>query len=89
MLNGQATLHNLSQESILKILDRVTKETLNYSEESASQLIQLLIESTSRDFHPIINSIIHRGIQGYYLYRESKVELLKEDIKDILSTLEL
>ena len=47
-------------------------------------MTQFMIDATDRDFHPTVNAIIHRGIEGYFLYADNQYGALSDDFQDIV-----
>ena len=41
-------------------------DKLTYSEEAAYEMTQFVIDATDEEFHPTVNAIIHRGLEGYF-----------------------
>lgn len=67
MLNGLGRECGAKPTDIQANLIKLLTNKLNYSIESATQLSQFIINSTDREFHPTMFSIIHRGLEGYYM----------------------
>lgn len=58
-------------------------DKFNYSVNLATQFCEFLIQCTNSEFHPTMNTIIHKGIDGYqYL---DNVNVLKENILKMIS----
>ena len=47
-------------------------------------MTRFVINATDKEFHPTVNAIIHRGIEGYFLYADHQYDALSEDFKDIV-----
>jgi len=47
-------------------------------------MTQFVINATDKEFHPTVNAIIHRGIEGYFLYVNNQYDALSEDFQDIV-----
>lgn len=55
-----------------------------YSSSASAEFCQFLIECTDKSFHPTMNSLIHRGIEGYFQYEEGKIQELVNNIKNVI-----
>lgn len=87
VLNGLAHEESVSALDVKAIMIRIAIEKLNYETKVATELVDFLIESTRKEFHPTMNSIIHRGISAYYLYLEEKYDDIKKDFADIITVI--
>ena len=83
-LNGLGQEMKVSPVDIHGIMVRVLISEMHYSAESAAQFGQFLIDSTDRNFHSTMYAIIHRGLEGYYLYEVGNLEKLESDFEEIL-----
>lgn len=59
-------------------------DKLTYSEEVAYQMTQFVIDATDEEFHPTVNAIIHRGLEGYFLYSDQEFDALSEDFSEVV-----
>ena len=59
-------------------------DKLMYSEEVAYQMTQFVIDATDEEFHPTVNAIIHRGLEGYFLYSDQEFDALSEDFSEVV-----
>ncbi|AWB46928.1 hypothetical protein DCC85_12220 [Paenibacillus sp. CAA11] len=59
-----------------------------YSPEQAAAFTEDLIQATNPDVHQVMNAIIHRGIDGHRQYVEQNHEELRQNITEILITLQ-
>ena len=59
-------------------------DKLTYSEEVAYQMTQFVIDATDEEFHPTVNAIIHRGLEGYFLYSDQEFDALSEDFNEVV-----
>jgi len=41
-------------------------------------MTRFVINATDKEFHPTVNAIIHRGIEGYFLYADNQYDALSE-----------
>ena len=39
---------------------------------------------SDKEFHPTVNAIIHRGLEGYFLYSDRQFKVLADDFKEIV-----
>jgi hypothetical protein len=60
----------------------VLVQRFQYEPAVAAQFCDFLIKCTERDYHPTMNAIIHRGIEGYYQLGDT--EKLRENILEII-----
>jgi hypothetical protein len=63
---------------------RIGIEKLQYTPELAFEMTQFVINATDKEFHPTVNAIIHRGLEGHFLYSDSQFGALSDDFKDIV-----
>ena len=61
-------------------------QKFQYDPTVAAQFCDFLIRCTERAYHPTMNTIIHRGIEGYYQLEDS--EKLRENIVEIIKKVE-
>jgi len=87
ILNGLGREKNISPTDIQATMIQILSKKLNYTLESAVQFSQYLINSTDKSFHPTIFAIIHRGLKGYYLFKDQNIKSLLEDFESILKTI--
>lgn len=84
MLNGKAQKDSISPENVQALMIRIGIEKLQYTPEVAFEMTQFVINATDKEFHPTVNAIIHRGIEGFFLYADNQYDALSEDFKDIV-----
>ena len=84
MLNGTAQKESLTPEDIQALMVRIGIDKLTYSEEVAYQMTQFVIDATDEEFHPTVNAIIHRGLEGYFLYSDQEFDALSEDFNEVV-----
>lgn len=87
MLNGQAHEESIPPTDVQALMIRIGIDKLSYPTEVAYQMTQFMIDATDREFHPTVNAIIHRGIEGYYLFVEKNYDELATDFKYIIETI--
>jgi hypothetical protein len=84
MLNGTAQKEYLTPEEVQALMVRIGIDKLTYSEEVAYQMTQFVIDATDEEFHPTVNAIIHRGLEGYFLYSDQEFDALSEDFNEVV-----
>ena len=47
-------------------------------------MTQFVIDATDEEFHPTVNAIIHRGLEGYLLYSDQEFDALSEDFSEVV-----
>lgn len=87
MINGIAQEKKIEPIDVQAVMVRLLNESLNYSLESSVQFAQFLIESTDREYHPTMFAIIHRGLNGYFMYSENKENKLQDDFSEIMEAI--
>lgn len=87
MINGAAMEDGADPMTVQGTMAGVLIGQLGYSEKQAVDFMQQLIESTNREFHPTMYAIIHRGLEGYYDYRDQQYNLVHENLTDIIDTI--
>jgi hypothetical protein len=84
MLQTHGMLHQLSPPDVLAIALATYKEQLHYSDDAAAQAVQECIKATEPTYHPAMNTILHRGIDGHRQYLIGDTAGLSENIQSIL-----
>lgn len=84
MLNGTAQKESLTPEDVQALMVHIGIDKLTYSEEVAYQMTQFVIDATDEEFHPTVNAIIHRGLEGYFLYSDQEFDALSEDFNEVV-----
>lgn len=84
MLNGTAQKESLTPEDVQALMVCIGIDKLTYSEEVAYQMTQFVIDATDEEFHPTVNAIIHRGLEGYFLYSDQEFDALSEDFNEVV-----
>lgn len=84
MFNRLGYEKNIKPVDIQGDMIQISNEKLNYSLESAVQFSQVPINSTDKNFHPTMFAIIHRGLEGYFMYKNGRNEELSRDFHDII-----
>lgn len=84
MLNGTAQKESLTPEDVQALMVSIGIDKLTYSEEVSYQMTQFVIDATDEEFHPTVNAIIHRGLEGYFLYSDQEFDALSEDFNEVV-----
>ena len=84
MLNGTAQKESLTPEDVQDLMFNIGIDKLTYSEEVVYQMTQFVIDATDEEFHPTVNAIIHRGLEGYFLYSDQEFDALSEDFNEVV-----
>lgn len=84
MFNGLGHEKNSKPVDIQGAIIQILSQNLHYSLDSAVQFSQFLINSTDKDFHPTMFAIIHRGLEGYFMYKNGESGKLSQDFCDII-----
>ena len=87
MINAYAIDEKIEQPIVHGIMIGVLINEFKYSEKQASEFTQVLINSTDREYHPTMYTIIHRGIQAYYDYKEDKEKEVYDNLTYIIDTI--
>ncbi|PAF30520.1 Imm48 family immunity protein [Paenibacillus sp. 7516] len=78
---GESQAHALSIRMLIK--------PFNYSEQQAVDFADDLIRVASdREAHPVMNTIIHRGIDGHRQFNQEDDEGLARNIQEILTAVQ-
>ncbi|WP_338555028.1 Imm48 family immunity protein [Paenibacillus sp. KS-LC4] len=82
-----AVIHrdDLSQPQAHALIISLLINQFNYSETQAVAFAEDLIKATNKEHHPVMNSIIHRGIDGHYQYEGKDFENLKKNILEVIN----
>lgn len=59
-----------------------------YSPEQAAAFAEDLIQATAPDAHPVLNAIIHRGIDGHAQYEGGDRDGLRRNITEIMTAVQ-
>lgn len=84
MVNGTAQKESLTPEDVQDLMVCIGIDKLMYSEEVAYEMTQFVIDATDEEFHPTVNAIIHRGLEGYFLYSDQEFDALSEDFSEVV-----
>lgn len=84
MINGYAMDMKMDPATVHGTLIGILINEFKYSENQASDFAQMLINSTNREYHPTMYTIIHRGIEAYYDYKENKENEVYDNLTFII-----
>lgn len=80
-LNGYSLENRISTVQIQSAMIAILVQKLGYDPSVAAQFFDFLVKCTEKDYHPTMNAIIHRGVEGYYQIENT--DKLQENISDI------
>ena len=67
------------------IASTLLTKVFHYSEEQAEDFTQELINSTDESYHPVMFSIIRRGLNGYQQYVSNEKKQLQANVLEVLA----
>ncbi|OAB37775.1 Imm48 family immunity protein [Paenibacillus glacialis] len=76
---------DLSQPQAYALAIALLINVFKYDEGQAVPFADDLIKATNKENHPVMNTIIHRGIDGHYQFVEKLYGNLKSNIIDVLN----
>ena len=85
MIYTDGMVNRLSPPEVHAIALCVFKDTLHYTDQAAAQGVQECINATRPTYHPTMNVILHRGIEGHRQYTEGDLQSLSENIRFVLA----
>ncbi|WP_145153961.1 Imm48 family immunity protein [Paenibacillus sp. FSL H8-0280] len=85
-LNAIVQKGNFNQPQAHALIIALLINEFKYSEKQAVDFAEDLIKATSKDYHPVMNAIIHRGVDGYFQYVEDMLDDLKNNLLDVINT---
>lgn len=85
MVNAIVFTKELNQLQTHSITTSLLTSIFLYSEEQSEEFTQELINSTDESYHPVMFSIIRRGLDGYHQYVRNEENQLKDNITDVLA----
>jgi hypothetical protein len=62
----------------------VFKDSLHYTDSAAAQGVQECINATRPEYHPTMNEIVHRGVDGHKQYLDGNMVALQTNLISIL-----
>ncbi|GAA0086306.1 hypothetical protein UT300007_27450 [Clostridium sp. CTA-7] len=87
MINAYAMEEKVEPATVHGVTIGILINEFKYSEKQASEFTQTLINSTNREYHPTMYTIIHRGIQAYYDYKNAKEKEVYDNLTYIIDTI--
>ncbi|MED1665249.1 Imm48 family immunity protein [Brevibacillus laterosporus] len=78
---------DLSQPQAHALTIALLVNVFKYSENQAVSFADDLIKATRKEHHPVMNTIIHRGIDGHYQYINNMDIELKKNITDVIKAI--
>ncbi|MGG1442445.1 Imm48 family immunity protein [Brevibacillus laterosporus] len=78
---------DLSQPQAHALTITLLINVFKYSENQAVSFADDLIKATSKEHYPVMNTIIHRGIDGHYQYINNMDVELKKNITDVIKAI--
>lgn len=88
MLNGLALDMSVDPSEVETEMINVLMNIFYYNESYAIAFTKHLVKSTSKEYHPSIYAIIHRGMKGYNLIKENQIALVVKDLDSIIKVIE-
>lgn len=85
MINAMAVTESLSQAQTHASTIAMLIKNFRYSDHQAVDFTQELINATKKEFHPVMNQIIHRGIDGHYKYVNNQKNELKLNLINVIN----
>ncbi|MPQ31916.1 hypothetical protein E4V42_10785 [Clostridium estertheticum] len=87
MMNAYALDEKVEPPKVHGTMIGILINVFKYSEKQACEFAQTLINSTNKEYHPTMYTIIHRGMQGFYDYKETKEKELYDNLTYIIDTI--
>lgn len=84
MINAYALAEKVEPPKVHGTMIGILINEFKYSEKQACEFTQTLINSTNRKYNPTMYTIIHRGIQAYYDYKETKEKEVYDNLTYII-----
>jgi len=84
MLQAHGMMNRLQQPELHAVALCVFEDTLHYTADAAAQGVQECINATAPSYHPTMNAIVHRGIDGHRQYLDRDTDGLSKNIRSIL-----
>lgn len=84
MIQAHGMMNQLQAPEIHAMAICVFLDTLHYTDDVATQAVQECINATTPSYHPTMNAILHRGIDGHKQYVERDTAGLSQNIRSIL-----
>ena len=84
MIQTHYMINRLQPPEIHAVALCIFQDTLNYTAAAAAQGVQECINATTPSYHPTMNEILHRGIDGHRQYLDRDTNGLSQNIRTIL-----
>lgn len=84
MIQTHGMMNQLRPPEIHAVALSVFQDTLHYTVGAAVQGVQECINATTPSYHPTMNAILHRGIDGHKQYLDGDTDGLSQNIRSIL-----
>ena len=85
---GALTAYSMEQKvnhaQIQAVMISVLVQTFDYSVQQAVDCFAFLVKCTKREEHPVMFAIIHRGMEGYYMYKDGKRREASKDLNEVI-----
>ncbi|MEK5029623.1 Imm48 family immunity protein [Paenibacillus sp. FSL M7-1046] len=85
-LNAIVQRDELNQPQAHALIVALLINEFKYSEKQAVDFAEDLIHATHKEYHPVMNAIIHRGIDGHYQYEKNMLDDLRSNILEVINT---
>lgn len=85
MINALTVVESLNQAQIHALTINMLQKDFGYSSHQAISFAQDLINATKKEYHPVMNQIIHRGIDGHYQYINNQKNELKLNLINVIN----
>ncbi|MEK4063912.1 MULTISPECIES: Imm48 family immunity protein [unclassified Paenibacillus] len=85
-LNAIVQRDELNQPQAHALIVALLINEFKYSEKQAVDFAEDLIHATNKEYHPVMNAIIHRGIDGHYQYEKNMLDNLRHNILEVINT---
>ncbi|MEG0314661.1 MAG: Imm48 family immunity protein [Erysipelotrichaceae bacterium] len=86
VLNGYSLERKINPIQIQGAMIDILVKIFNYPPSTSAQFCDFLIQCTDEKFHPSINAIIHKGIEGYYEIKDGKKESIQQVVNQIIKS---
>lgn len=85
MINAIVFKKELNHLQTHSIASTLLTTVFHYSEEQAEDFTQELINSMDESYHPVMFSIIRRGLNGYQQYESNEKKQLQANVLEVLA----
>jgi polyhydroxyalkanoate synthesis regulator phasin len=85
VINAMAVTEKLSQPQVQALTIAMLVGKFRYSNQQAIDFSQELINATKKEYHPVMNQIIHRGIDGHYQYVNNQKNQLRDNLINVIN----